>query len=50
MAESVCALPLIGFINGLFGADLEQGIAGDGIERLEAAVHEDGQLAEGARI
>ena len=37
-------------INGLFGTDLEQRIAGNGIERLEPAVHEDGQLAEVARV
>jgi hypothetical protein len=36
--------------NALFGADLEQGIAGDGIERLEPAVHQDGQFAEFARV
>ena len=36
--------------DALFGADLEQGIAGDGIERLEPAVHEDGQFAEVARV
>ena len=38
------------FINGLLGADLEQGIAGDGIEGLEPAVHEDGQFAEFTRM
>ncbi len=36
--------------DGLLGADLEERIAGDGIERLEPAVHQHGQFSEFAGL
>ena len=44
----------VGFVvvqgDALFGADEEKGVAGNGIEGLDAAVEEDGELGESADI